>query len=307
MEASHQGRLKKSQLPQMQAGLQGQLKKSQLPYAMGNLFPRWEAGTPAWWRNIDLILMTYLTPAAAAAALLPSEFSLPHLHAHGPVAKLGLAIEKLRVGDELAAVMLTVAKYRAGGSLGPYNEVFQGIPCLYKSQRCAYCPSIYVDSDEALTAGRELLGYPKKMAAITLNSSGAQFTGIMERRGVRVVSISFKQENKLFSVPLPANEKVVLSAPFDQMLALPEPTGKPEVMAFPMISTRFIAGAIAPQHLQTHWSLDNGTVFAGEGSIEYAPSDADPLAKLPVVHVLGSVLFKGDMAYRGGEMLTEMA
>jgi acetoacetate decarboxylase len=274
---------------------------------MGNVFPRWDEGTASWWRNIDLVIITYLTPATAAAALLPSEFSLLPVRAPGLAGKLGLAIEKFRAGDDLAAAMLVFGKYRAGGALDPYNEVFQGIPCLYQGQPSAYCPFIYVDSDEALTAGRELLGYPKKIATIELNSSGIQFAGFMERRGVRAARINFTQRNELFSVPLPANNKVSLRAPYDQMLRLPEPTGESQIVPFSMISTRFIAGAIAPQHLLTHWSWDHGTVFAGEGSIEYAPSQADPLATLPVIHVVGSVLFKGDMGIRSVDVLMEMA
>jgi acetoacetate decarboxylase len=291
----------------VEPGLRGQLKKKQLPYAMGNVFPRWEEGAAAWWRNIDFVVIAYLTPAKAAAALLPSEFSLAPVRALGLFEKLGLAIGKFRAGDDLAAVMLAFAKYRAGGLLGPYNEVFQGIPCLYQGQPSVYCSSIYVDSDEALTAGRELLGCPKKIATIELNSSGIQFAGFMERRGVRAASISFTQRNELFSVPLPANNKVSLPAPYDQMLRLPEPTGETQIVPFSMISTRFIAGAIAPQHLLTHWSWDQGTLFAGEGRIEYAPSEADPLSTLPVLHVVGSALFKGDMAIRNVDVLTEMA
>jgi acetoacetate decarboxylase len=280
----------------VETGLQGTLTKDQLPYAMGNLFPRPEADDHAWWwRNIDLILMTYLTPAAAAAALLPSEFSLPRLHAKG-LAALGLTFERFRAHGDLAAVSLMFAKYRDGGTLAPYNEVLVGIPCLYDGQPYSYCSHIYVDTDEAAAAGRELLGFPKKLATFDLNSSGSQFTGAMERDGKRVVSINFKQQEKLFSVPLPPNQKVALSAPFDQMVMLPEPAGRPQGLPFSMLSTRFIANGIAPQHMVSLWKWENGTVFAGKGGLEYAPSEADPLAELPVIHMFASVLFKGDMA-----------
>ena len=272
----------------METGLQGQLKKSQLPYAMGDLFPRPEADNLWWWRDIDLIVMSYLTPEAAAAALLPSEFSLLRAPA-----------------ESLAAVALTFAKYR-GGTLEPYNEVILQVPCLYKGQPYLYIPSIYVTTDQALASGRELLGFPKKLAAIELDFSGAQFTGSLERHDVRVVSINFKQGNTLFSMPLPAKEKVVLPPPFDQILVLPEPTGRPQGLPFQMLTTRFIPDGIAPQHIESLWKWEQGTVWAGEGSIEYAPSDAEPLAKLPVVGVFASILFRGDMACYGGQVLTEM-
>ncbi len=104
---------------------------------------------------------------------------------------------------------------------------------------------------------------------------------------MRVVSINFKQQKKLFSVPLPANEKTVLTAPFDVLFALPEPTGKPEGLPIEMVSTRFIANTIAPQHIVSLWKCENGTFWSGKGSIEYAPSDADPLAKLSLPNKKG--------------------
>lgn len=274
----------------METGLQGQLKKSQLPYIMGDLFPKGpEADHPWWWKDSDSVSMIYLTPEAAAAAVLPSEFSLPRTPVEG-----------------LAAAVLLFGKYR-GGTLDPYNEVILQIPSLYKGQLYFYVPAIYVTTDKALVSGRELFGFPKKLAPIELDSLGAQFTGSLERHSVRVASITFKQQHTLFSLPLPAKEKVVLPPPFDQLFVLPEPTGRPQGWLSRVATTRYIPDGIAPQHIESLWKWEQGTVFAGEGSIEYAPSDAEPLAKLPVVAVFASFLFRGDFACYGGQVLTEMA
>ena len=285
--------LKKSEPAQIETGLQGQLNKSRLPYVMGDLLPRPNADNCFWMRNVDQVITVYLTPAAAAAALLPSEFSLP----------------KFPAGGELAPVSLMFAKYGEFGTIAPYNEVAVGIPCLYNGQPYSYCPYICVDNDAALVSGREFHGFPKKLATFDLKCSGAQFIGAMERHGVRVVSFSFDQEDKLFSVPLPANEKVVLRAPFDQLFALPEPTGKPQGFPIAVVTTRFIADAIAPQHRVSVWRWEKGTVWTGKGSVEYALSDADPLAKLPVAQIIASVRFRGDIAFHGEEarLLAEMA
>jgi acetoacetate decarboxylase len=272
----------------METAFQGQLKKSQLPYAMGDLYKP-EADGRGWLKDSDIVSITYLTPEAAAAAVLPSEFSLPRTPVEG-----------------LAVAVLAFAKYR-GGSVEPYNEVVLQVPCLYKGQTYLYIPSIYVTTDQAMASGRELFGFPKILATIELDSSDAQFTGQLSRHGVRVASISFKQQHMLFSVPLPAKEKVVLPSPFDQVMVLPEPTGTPQGLPFRAATTRFIPGGIAPQHIESLWRFEQGTFFAGEGSIEYAPSDAEPLAKLPVVGVVASILFRGDMACYGGQVLTEMA
>src|SRR6266487_484654 len=252
----HENKLFYERRSYMETGLQGQLKKSQLPSAMGDLFPkRPEADHLWWWKDSDVVSITYLTPEAAAAAVLPSEFSLPRAPVEG-----------------LTVATLTFGKYRSS-TLGPYNEVFLQVPCLYKGQ---------------------------------LYFSGASISGSLERHGVRVASISFKQGNMLYSVPLPTKEKVALSPPFDQMIVLPEPIGRPQGFPFRVATTRFIPDGIAPQHIESLWKLEQGAVWAGEGSNEYAPSDAEPGASLPVVGVLPSILFRGDMACYGGQVLTEM-
>jgi acetoacetate decarboxylase len=260
---------------------------------MGDLVPRPNADNCFWMRNADEVFTVYLTPVAAAAALLPSEFSLPKFPARG----------------ELTPVSLLFAKYGEGGTTAPYNEVAVTIPCLYNGQPYSYCPYICVDNDAALVYGREFLGFPKKLATFDLNCSSAQFIGVMERHGVRVVSFSFDQEEKLFSVPLPANEKMVLRAPFDHLFALPEPTGTPQGFPIAVVNTRFIADTIAPQHIVSVWRWEKGTVWTGKGRVEYAPSDTNPLAKLPVAQIIASVRFKGDMACHGEEvrLLAEMA
>lgn len=274
----------------MESGRQGHLNKSQLPNAMGNLFPTSaEADHPWWWKDSDLISITYLTPETAAAALLPSEFSLLHMPVEG-----------------LVAVMLTFAKYR-GGTLEPYNEVFLQIPCLYEDRLYLYIPSMYVTTDQAMASGRELAGFPKKLAMIQLDSSGAQFTGALERHGRWIGRIAFTQGQELFSLPLPAQERIVVPAPFDQTLVLPGPSGKPQGLPLRVATTRYIPGVVAPHHIESCWRWEQGTVWAGEGSIAYAPSDTESLVQLPVVGVVASLLFRGDFALYGGQVLTDMA
>jgi acetoacetate decarboxylase len=52
-----------------------------------------------------------------------------------------------------------------------------------------FCPWMVVDDDRALILGRELLGYPKKMAEISFSEIDGRFSGAVVRRGVEVLRI----------------------------------------------------------------------------------------------------------------------
>src|SRR6185369_14204519 len=81
-------------------------------------------------------------------------------------------------------------------------------------------PAIYVDNDAALLAGRELGGYPKKMAQITMRNYGDLFLSQMSRGPIQkktedpnfsdLASSNVTKGSKLFSVPLSADKTAQL-------------------------------------------------------------------------------------------------
>jgi acetoacetate decarboxylase len=52
-----------------------------------------------------------------------------------------------------------------------------------------HCPWMVVDDDTALILGRELLGFPKKLAEISLDERGSRVVGSARRRGVEVLRV----------------------------------------------------------------------------------------------------------------------
>src|SRR6476620_4933566 len=177
-------------------------------------------GMAAAYRNMDYVCVAFATDPAKAAALIPKELELINIPALGGQAVANLVFAKYRECD-----------------LGPYMEVIVSIPVLHKGEIYGYLPAIYVDTDSAMLAGRELGGYPKKLAQITMRNYGSMFLSHMSRGSMQhktdpnftdVASSSVTMGRKLFSVPLPADSPVQLPAPYDQLLALPPPSGKPQ-------------------------------------------------------------------------------
>jgi hypothetical protein len=248
--------------------------------------------------NIDLTGIAYATDLDKARALVPEELELMALPGF----------------PEHAAVNLVFAKYRENDKTGPYMEAFFAIPVLAQGNPFLYVAAIYVDNDAALTAGREFGGYPKKMADIYLQSFGDLFLGRVSRNDSQrktadplfgdFASGSLRRGQKLFDVPLPANEIPQLEAPYNLLFPMPPATGEPQGYILPTIGLRTVPGVGADackaqvhQLIGTPWLITRAEVWAGlEPSVDLIPSEEDPLSELlPVRQVLAGYVLRGDM------------
>ncbi|MHA1130799.1 MAG: acetoacetate decarboxylase family protein [Candidatus Helarchaeota archaeon] len=82
-------------------------------------------------------------------------------------------------------------------SLGPYNESLIMLYCSYKGNPGAFVFNIYVDSEEALTAGREIYGYPKKMCDIKLSPiQDNKVRGTLTRKGITFLDIEVELKKR---------------------------------------------------------------------------------------------------------------
>ena len=274
--------------------VQGKVSLKNHPFSMGGLYDN----APVWnWKDIDIVIVDYLTDANSAAAMLPeqlSTFPIPELPGY-------------------AAVKAVWAHYR-DSSFGPYNEFMPVIPCLHNGEMYLDVPLIYVDNDAAMAGGREIGGWPKKLATITFDRIGDEYRCYLERHGQRLASSSIKIGGKLFSTPLPANEPMSLPYPYNMTLPLPPPTGKEQkTVALPTASLKVMpqVGSDEPlvaRVIGSPWLMSGNFYKASEGSISYRKSEADPFYKLPVLNVLGATSFEGDMslAFKDMKVLADL-
>ena len=82
-----------------------------------------------------------------------------------------------------------------------YNEGGLIIPCSYKDLSGACMSFEYVDSDDALCAGREIWGYPKKIGEIEFNVEGNKVSGSVSRKGKKIIDIAFEETGEEFNQP----------------------------------------------------------------------------------------------------------
>lgn len=83
-----------------------------------------------------------------------------------------------------------VARYPETNFGVRYNEGALFLDATYKGERGSYCLAMPVDDDTAMIAGREVFGYPKKIAdRITLQRSGDHVVGSVVRKEVEILRI----------------------------------------------------------------------------------------------------------------------
>ncbi len=88
-------------------------------------------------------------------------------------------------------------------NLGPgYREAALFLNCKYQDEQGNYCLSMPIDSEESrLYNGRDIFGYPKKMAEIHLEKNAGGVHGWIERHGIRFVEIKAKITDSFPELP----------------------------------------------------------------------------------------------------------
>jgi acetoacetate decarboxylase len=89
-----------------------------------------------------------------------------------------------------------IAKYGRTAFTGTYNEAALLVHVCTPLGKGVYCPWMIVNDDTALIYGRELLGYPKKMAEIPFDDDGKIINASLTRRGIEVISVSAERVKK---------------------------------------------------------------------------------------------------------------
>jgi acetoacetate decarboxylase len=92
--------------------------------------------------------------------------------------------------------MAFVANYPRTNFDVTYYESALFIRASYNGEEGNYCLSMPVTNDMAMAGGREMFGFPKKIADIHLKRDGEVISGWTERRGIRFMEVKAKMTGK---------------------------------------------------------------------------------------------------------------
>jgi acetoacetate decarboxylase len=241
------------------SGVQGKLTKADFGFSMPVDQPLYQP-PPVKYKDSTILTYTYETDPEAAAAVLPAQLTLTET----PTAKM------------------VFATYR-WSSIGFYNEVVQALSCTYKGKPYVYAVRLHVTTDRAMSSGREIGGFPKKIGHIEFNA-GAEIRSHLESPlGSRICSAVMIPGQKIPASQVPTESNY--------------------------ISLRVVPNPLDPKNpsicelLASVWELGPGEMWGGVGNVHlYGSSELDPYHRLPVVNAnpsatnrLPYAIYRGDM------------
>lgn len=249
----------------------------------------WRPGEPVgraegqpMYEDARMMMFTYTADPDGVAAILPE----PLEPVEAPVVTISVADYPIWWGKD--------------GVNRPYNEVIFFVQCQYAGEVGFTIPYIYIGtrtgdftdgSDAALCMGREFAGFPKKLANISINRDGEEWSATMDRRRVRLLDFRAKFEAPLSPDALPA-------ASMGRLFLVKEVLGTD----WRTYDTRKVLG------LSADWLQAPKSVMAGSATAELGHLDEDPLDLLAPKDPIMAVDIVTDMAgdSDGAEVLTDL-
>lgn len=161
-----------------------------------------------------------------------------------------------------------------------------------------YCLAMLVTNDIAMAGGREIYGYPKKMADVKLKREDNFIEGWTKRRGSRFMKIKAQMTGRLntddaagiLSECMPMGDVIKITTfNFKHFLA-------PEGMGFDY----------NPRLVSEDVMLRPSKIEIGEAKISFRKSEYDPWFEVKVVRMLGAIYSVGNNSMMKGKVVAEV-
>lgn len=230
-------------------------------FAMPLTSPAFPPG-PYRFVNREFLVITYRTDLDALRAVVPEPLEVTE-----PLVKY----EFIRMPDSTG--------------FGDYTESGQVIPVSYRGVKGGYTHAMYLNDHPPIAGGRELWGFPKKLAAPQLEVEIDTLVGTLDYGKVRVAkaTMGFKHREADRAAVMAS-----LQAPNFLLKIIPHVDGSARICELVRYFTTDIV-------LKGAWS--------GPASLELHPHALAPVADLPVLKVESALHFVTDLTLGLGEVV----
>jgi acetoacetate decarboxylase len=230
-------------------------------FAMPMTNPAYPRG-PYQFVDREFLVITYRTDPDALAAVVP---------------------EPLQVEDSL--VKYEFIRMPNSTGFGDYTETGQVIPVQFDGRRGGYTHCMFLNDEGPIAAGRELWGFPKKLASPTLHTEIDTVVGTLDYGPVRVVTATMGYKHRAADVAAVAAS---LAAPNFLLKIIPHVDGSPRICELVQYHLEDI-------HVKGAWT--------GPAAISLNPHALAPVADLPVLQVVSALHFICDLTLGLGQVV----
>ena len=167
---------------------------------------------------------------------------------------------------------------------GDYTEAGQVIPVSFRGRRGAYTHCMFLNDHPPIAGGRELWGFPKKLAQPSLRPETDTLVGTLDYGPVRVATGTMGYKHRQADLNA---VRAALAAPNFLLKIIPHVDGAPRICELVEYSLEDIA-------IKGAWT--------GPGSLALQPHALAPVAELPVLEVISTTHIVADLTLGLGEV-----
>ncbi len=222
-------------------------------FAMPFTSPAFPPG-PYRFANREFFIVTYRTDPAALKAVIPAP--LEYIE---PLVKY----EFIRMPDSTG--------------FGDYTESGQVIPVRYEGKNGGYVHAMFLDDESPIAGGRELWGFPKKLASPKLSVEKDTLLGVLRYGPVPVAIATMGYKHRALD-PAPILDS--LTAPNFLLKIIPHVDGTPRICEL----VRYYCEDVT---VKGAWS--------GPAALELFHHALAPVAALPVLEIVSGVHILSDL------------
>lgn len=177
---------------------------------------------------------------------------------------------------------------------GDYTETGIVIPAKYKDEHVNFTAQMYLDCEPPISGGREIWGFPKKLANPKLHIALDTLTGRLEYAGqpVAIATMAYKHENLVCDLTTgmcdPHAIEKKMSKTQVNLKLIPHVDGS-------LAIAQLVAYNLTDIHVKGAWG--------GPARLHLIPHVNAPVADLPVKKVLAGSHFTADLTLPYGRVL----
>ncbi|EHP38931.1 acetoacetate decarboxylase [Cupriavidus basilensis OR16] len=169
---------------------------------------------------------------------------------------------------------------------GDYTESGQVIPVTYQGKPGNYTHAMYLDDHPPLAGGRELWGFPKKLASPTLAVHTDTLVGTLDYGPVRVATGTMGYKHR--ELDKDALGLALASTPNYLLKVIPHVDGSARIC-------ELVCYFLKDVQMKGAWT--------GPAALSLSPHALAPVAALPVLEVLGAKHYVADLTLGLGEVV----